>query len=88
MGSFPRELSDRREVFDRAVGRCQCIRRGICHTPYPPFLAGRCSRTFEFWMDGWVVEYQVPAGLPASPLTPEGATAVIARRDGRVPSQP
>ena len=60
MGTFPRELSDRREVFDRVAGRCQCTRPGICHTPHPPFLAGRCSRTFEFWMDGWVVEYIKP----------------------------
>ena len=60
MMEYSREGSDRREVFDRATGRCQCTRFGSCHLPYPPWLAGRCGKRFEFRQSGWTIGYRVP----------------------------
>lgn len=57
---YPTEASDRREVFDRALGRCECTRPASCHRPDPPWLAGRCIRWFEFWQAGWTIGYRIP----------------------------
>lgn len=58
--AYPQELSDRREVFDRAMGRCQCTRRASWHRPHSTRLAGRCVRWFEFWQDGWTIRHRIP----------------------------
>ena len=55
-----KESADRREVFDRATGRCQCTEFGSCHRPDPPWLAGRCEKRFRFRQDGWTIGFTVP----------------------------
>lgn len=60
MMEYSKECGDRREVFDRAMGRCQCTRFGRCHRPDPPWLAGRCERRFEFRQDGWTIGHRIP----------------------------
>ena len=59
MMQYSKELSDRREVFDRAMGRCQCTRHASCHRPRVAWHAARCVKWFDFWQDGWTISYRV-----------------------------
>ena len=55
--AFSTDLSNRREALDRALGRCQCMRPAVCHTPAPHSLAGRCTKRFKYSQSGWLVAY-------------------------------